>query len=127
MWSNVTMAVGSGTQQARAWQHRVRMEEEEAVEAWPHSRRRSKGHRAGGPPGTASSRRSADIMTTFRRVGTTHKSAMQEPPMLLDALDGDQSLGGISAPTHTHRITTMGPAAGSAAGSALLEGPDTCE
>eukprot|EP01043_Picozoa_sp_COSAG02_P005363 COSAG02_NODE_144_length_34086_cov_65.390944_38_plen_121_part_00 len=120
------MAVGSGTQQARAWQHRVRMEEEEAVDAWPHSRRRSKSYTQGRAPGTASSRRSAEIMTTVRRVGTTHKSAMQEPPML-DPLDGGHSVGGLSIPTHTHRTTTMGPAVGSAAGSALLEGPDTCE
>ena len=116
--------VGPGTQQARVWQHRVRMEEEEAVDAWPNSRRRRKAQQAGAPPGTSSSRRSAEIMTTVRSVGA-HKSALHEPAML----DGGQSLGRLSVlervPTHTHRITTMGPAVGSAAGSALQEGPDT--
>ena len=121
------MAVGPGTQQARVWQHRVRMEEEEAVDAWPNSRRRRKAQQTGSLPGTASSRRSAEIMTTVRRVGA-HKSALHEPA-ILDPLDGGQSFGSLSVlervPTHTHRITTMGPAVGSAAGSALQERPDT--
>jgi hypothetical protein len=122
------MAVGSGAQQTRVWQHRVRMEEEEAVEAWPHSTRRKSsrlGAPANAPPGTASSRRSADVMTTVRHVGGG-RSALQDSAVI-DPLDARQSsgrlriAGGDTVPTHSHRITTMGPAVGSAAGSALPE------
>ena len=97
------------------------------MDAWPNSKRRSKvqQHTAGGPPGTASSRRSADIMTTVQYVGG-RKSALQESAVL-DPVDARRITGRLSerVPTHTHRISTMGPAVGSAAGSALLEGPDT--
>ena len=119
--------MGSNEIQSGRWKSRVMMEEEEAIEAYPQSTRR-KSRLAGGAtaeraPRTASSRRSADVMTMVRQVGPADRTSALHVlgPSVLEPLQ----VGGTVVtrtnmkPNHTMRTSTVGPNVGSAAAGGL--------
>lgn len=116
--------MGSNAIQSGVWKSRVLMEEEEAIEAYPQSTRRKSrlAGSSGRAPGTASSRRSADVMTSVRQVGPARTSALHAlgPSSLEPLQDGGMVVTRTNMkPNHTMRNTTLGPNAGSAAAGGL--------